>query len=587
MLYCLARRAVEGGTRMGVQMRSPRRRAVAVAAVTFVLAALAAAPGASARHTGPLREYLVLYDDSASRVEARAELKALGATIVDENAAIGLAKIRTRNAGFLSDVMGREALLGAARNRVIGHSIPSLRPKRDDVERLSDIRVASLRPARTTKPSGAGAEPFAKRQWDMQMIHATDSGSYAVQPGNPAVLVGIIDTGIDGKHKDLAPNFDSALSRNFTKDIPQVDGKCKDEPDESCKDPATVDEGGHGSHVAGTVASPINEIGIAGVAPGVTLVNLRAGQDSGYFFLDATVDALTYAADNGIDVVNMSFFIDPWLYNCTNNPDDTPAQQMEQQTIIAATQAALDYAHAHAVTLIGSSGNEATDLGNPTVDVQSPNFPPGNEHDRNVDNSCIDLPAEGNHVVTINAVGPSGRKAYYSNYGVEQTSVAAPGGDFYDFPGTNKSESAKNLVLAPYPRRLAREAGEITKDFKSKSAFVKVDCQGKKRNKRNCAVYQYLQGTSMASPHVTGVVALIISQFGTPDASGLTMDPAAVQQRLEESATDTPCPSPNPYVYPNLDPEFTALCEDPPDPGTFNGFFGHGIVDALAAVSGP
>jgi lantibiotic leader peptide-processing serine protease len=586
MPYCSAR-ASEGMSRLGVRMRTPCGKAVAVAAVTFVLAVVAVTPGASARRTGPVREYVVLYDDSATLAEARAELKALGATIERENTAIGLATVRSSNASFLTDVMGRRTLFGAARNRAIGHSVPALRPKLDEVESLPGIRDASRRPARGTKPSGAIAEPFAKRQWDMQMIHATDEGSYAVQPGNPGVLIGIIDTGINGKHQDIAPNFSSELSINFTTDIKNVDGPCKQEPDKSCSDPAIVDENSHGTHVAGTVGSPINGLGIAGVAPGVTLVNIRAGQDSGYFFLQASVDALTYAGDNGIDVVNMSFFIDPWLYNCTNNPADTPEQQMEQQTIIAATQQALDYAHSRGVTLIGGMGNEATDLGNPTVDTQSPNYPPDSEHDRTVDNSCLVLPTEGNNVVSVGGVGPSGRKAYYSNYGIEQTSVTAPGGDYYDFPGTNNTESARNMILAPYPLRLARAADEITKRFKSKTPFVKVDCQGKKPNKKNCAVYQYLQGTSMAAPHATGVAALIVSQFGTPDASGLTMDPAAVQARLEESATDTPCPTTNPYVYPDLDPQYTALCEDPADPGIFNGFYGHGIVDALAAVTGP
>jgi lantibiotic leader peptide-processing serine protease len=82
------------------------------------------------------------------------------------------------------------------------------------------------------------------------------------------VLVGILDTGVDGSHPDIAPNFDAARSRNFTVDIPLVDGPCAAEPDGSCNDPANVDENGHGTHVAGTVGSPINGLGIAGVAPG-------------------------------------------------------------------------------------------------------------------------------------------------------------------------------------------------------------------------------------------------------------------------------------------------------------------------------
>ena len=76
----------------------------------------------------------------------------------------------------------------------------------------------------------------------------------------------------------------------------------------------------------------------------MSLVNLRAGQDSGYFFLFETLEALMYAADNGIDVVNMSFFTDPWLFNCRDNPLDTPAEQAEQRTVIDASNNALDYA---------------------------------------------------------------------------------------------------------------------------------------------------------------------------------------------------------------------------------------------------
>ena len=118
-----------------------------------------------------------------------------------------------------------------------------------------------------------------------------------------------------------------------------------------------MDENGHGTHVAGTVAAAANGLGIAGVAPNVTLVNLRAGQDSGFFFLQPSVDALTYAGDHGIDVVNMSYFVDPWLFNCKANPADSPAEQLEQRTIIEAMQRALKYAHRHGVTLIAAAGN--------------------------------------------------------------------------------------------------------------------------------------------------------------------------------------------------------------------------------------
>jgi hypothetical protein len=164
---------------------------------------------------------------------------------------------------------------------------------------------------------------------------------------------------------------------------------------------------------------------MAGVAPDVTLVNLRAGQDSGYFFLQPSVDALTFAGDHGVDVVNMSYFIDPWLFNCRNNPADSPAEQLEQRTIIEGTQRALDYAHLHGVTLIAAAGNEHTNLAQVTTDSTSPDFPPNTERTRAVDNNCLVLPEQGNNVMGVSSVGPSKRKADYSNYGYEKITVSA------------------------------------------------------------------------------------------------------------------------------------------------------------------
>jgi subtilisin family serine protease len=130
----------------------------------------------------------------------------------------------------------------------------------------------------------------------MAMIGATTDGSYRGEQGSRQVRVGVIDTGIDASHSDIAPNFDRRLSRNFTTDIPLVDGPCAEDPDGSCEDPADVDEGGHGTLIAGTIGAALNGLGVAGVAPKVKLVNLRDGQDSGCFFVQESVDALTFAA---------------------------------------------------------------------------------------------------------------------------------------------------------------------------------------------------------------------------------------------------------------------------------------------------
>ena len=71
----------------------------------------------------------------------------------------------------------------------------------------------------------------------------------------------------------------------------------------------------------------------------------------------------------------MSYYIDPWLYNCAANPADSPAEQREQRLVIAATQRAIDYARAHGVTTIAAEGNGHTDLGKPTSDDSSPDYP--------------------------------------------------------------------------------------------------------------------------------------------------------------------------------------------------------------------
>ena len=401
-------------------------------------------------------------------------------------------------------------------------------------EQLTAAERASVRGLKARAAAPVAAEPLAGRQWDMAMIDATTAGSYAIEPGNRGVLVGVLDTGIDGFHPDIAPNFDAALSRNFTVDVPLVDGDCAAEADGSCNDPANVDENGHGTHVAGTIASPLNGLGMAGVAPNVRLVNLRAGQDSGYFFLQPSVDALTFAADNGVDVVNMSYFIDPWLYNCSGNPADSATQQLEQRTIIEATTRALQYARKNGVTLIAAAGNEHTDMDNPTVDTISPDFPPGTEYTRAVNNSCLTMPTEGPNVVSVGSVGPSTTKADYSNWGAEGVDVTAPGGYFRDLFGTPAYRTEATQILGPYPLNVARDEGTLNPDGTPNTPFVVRDCQG-----TTCAYYQYIQGTSMASPHAVGVAALIVSRYGHPDPKngGLELVPNQTEKILMRTAT--------------------------------------------------
>jgi lantibiotic leader peptide-processing serine protease len=547
-------------------MRSMRKPVVA-----GLMAAAAFGVTQSAGAGDEAREYVVLYERGAGVAESRAAVEDAGGRIVAENTAIGLATVRSSEADFTQEAAGEQALVGAAPNRPIGTADPQQR--RAPAADVEDPSFDSGRASGAKQLQAAAPEPFSGAQWDMRMIGAENV--HARQQGS-GVQVGIIDTGIEGSHPDIAPNFDAELSRNFTFDIPtapngeEVDGPCSEEADGSCADAPDVDDNGHGTHVAGTIGAAINEFGIAGVAPEVDLVNLRAGQDFGYFFLQPTVDALTYAGDHGIDVVNMSFYIDPWLYNCRANPADSPAEQAQQALIIDATQRALRYAHNNGVTLIAAEGNQFTDLGNPEFDDSSPDYPPvAGPREREVDNTCLTMPTEGRHVIGVTSVGPSKRKAFYSNYGLEQADVAAPGGDSRDlarpFP--------QNKILAPYPDAVgAAEAADPT----TAPSIVEEDGN----------YWAWLQGTSMASPHAVGVAALIVGEHGRPDRrnGGLRMNPDRVEQILLDTATNTPCPEPRDYHYPeDTAGTYDATCEGDRDR---NGFYGDGIVNAERAVRG-
>ncbi len=289
---------------------------------------------------------------------------------------------------------------------------------------------------------------------------------------------------------------------------------------------AADDDNGHGTHTAGTIAAASNGIGIVGVAPNVKIAGIKAGNADGFFFPEAVICAFMWAGTHDIDVTNNSYFADPWLFNCRNDA--------EQRAIWKAEQRAIRFAMQQGVTVVAAEGNENIDLSKQNVDTISPDTEP-NPTPRDVTNACVVIPVEIPGVIGVTSNGYLMQKSYFSSYGVGVTDVVAPGGDRrFQIPPTGNGR-----VLSTFPG----------------------------------ATWVYLQGTSMASPHAAGVAALAISQHGK-------MPPGAVEALIRGTADPIDCP-PNPFD-PGPPFIFLATCEGG---AGYNGFYGHGQVNALSAVS--
>ncbi|MFE0647178.1 S8 family serine peptidase [Streptomyces sp. NPDC059534] len=268
------------------------------------------------------------------------------------------------------------------------------------------------------------------------------------------------------------------------------------------------DVGSHGTHVAGTIAAAKNGKGVIGVAPGVKISSVRIAEPtSSLFFAENTICGFVWAGDHGFKVTNNSYYTDPWQFNCPDNVD--------QAAIIEGVRRAQAYAEGKGSLQVAAAGNSNYDLANKTTDSESPND--STPVTRTITNACIDIPTELPGVVTVAAQASGGAKASYSNFGNGVIDIAAPGGD------------GSTQVYSTLPG-------------------------GK---------YGNMSGTSMASPHVTGVAALIAS-------ANPTFTPAQIRDQLGVQATDRACPS-------------DARCTGT---ATKNGFFGEGAVDALKAVGG-
>lgn len=402
------------------------------------------------------------------------------------------------------------------------------------------------------------SEPLGACQWDMAIIDAGDSGSYGRATGQ-GVTVAVIDSGVDMTHPDIAPNLDVERSCSFLFDSTPTADPAEVANGDCSNKGAVQDLNGHGTHVASNIAAPINGIGIAGVAPEATIVALKACTKVGYCFADSVAAALRYAGDNGIDVVNLSLYADPYLYYCKSEP--------EQRAILAELERAARYARQMGVLIVSAAGNQADDLQHPDTDSSSPDWPPGSAEERDVKNNCRVAPAELPGVMTVSATGPVGYPGYnlwiadYSSVGMSRVDVAAPGGDYFRATGTRQDAVLGALSSTSDPDDGIWDFFDWL-ETNAGPAFdgLTVLADGGHR-------YGYLNGTSMASPHAAGVAALVKQMH--PE-----WGPDAVKAAVQRSAQRMSCPP-------------AQLFNDPRRCYGVDGrtsFFGHGMVNAGEAA---
>lgn len=301
--------------------------------------------------------------------------------------------------------------------------------------------------------------------------------------GNPSIIVAILDEGVDIEHEDLKlsmwQNDDEIYGSevdndgngyagdvygyNFVQDIPQI----------SIDD---IYDTGHGSHVAGVIAATNNNgIGISSIAggtpdkPGVKIMSCQifSGAYSGTLLEE--VRAIKYAADNGAVILQCSWGYASGAANEFDWGEQMFATDEEWETYNVLEKLALDYFTHYAGSPDG------------VIDGGIAVFAGGNESA-----PLAGYPGAYPDFVSVAGVAGDFTPAVYTNYG-GGTTISAPGGDqdyYYEY-GEGRSKGAIGCVLSSVPNHISPEG--------------------------SLAGYGYMEGTSMACPHVSGVIALGLS----------------------------------------------------------------------------
>lgn len=229
--------------------------------------------------------------------------------------------------------------------------------------------------------------------WGLKKIKA--DRSWIISQGEN-VIVAVVDTGIDYNHEDISDNVwtnNLEIAGNGIDDDSNGyidDTKGWDFVDKEYFNPKSdndpMDGNGHGSHVAGTIAAVGNNSrGIIGVAPKANIMAVKGLDDYGQGYSSHLANSLTYAVDNGADVINNSW------------GGESRSQLIEDS---------IKYGYANGCLLVVAAGNS-------NADVE------------------LFYPANMSEVITVSATDPYDVKTYFSNYG-SKIDVSAPGGGSYN-----------------------------------------------------------------------------------------------------------------------------------------------------------
>jgi lantibiotic leader peptide-processing serine protease len=399
---------------------------------------------------------------------------------------------------------------------------------------LATVQAASAEGPPPGDLPNAPATPdnLSTEQWSLAQIRAFEA--HEVTGGSPLVRVALIDSGIDPGHPEFAGRIDTANSAScLTGEV--VTGR------DATGEFVWRDTNGHGTHVAGIIAAGDNGFGIVGVAPHVQLVVVKVSEPGRPITPAAAECAFDYVATlnavgaTQIDVANASFAVDKGPAGPSDPLDFFCRSDAADHADIKRVASAVRGALRSGTTIVASAGNNNLDMAHP---------PTGND--------CIRMPVELPGVIGVSSDGRFGQRATPpnpgpSNFGVGVIDLVAPGGD--DLQGG----PVQGRVLSTFPSYI----------------FVPPMAPPNIVDGSPTATYRYSLGTSQAAAHVSGVAALVISRFGdTQTLQNGKLRPGQVEAILERTAEPKPCP-PDP------------MCEGGE---SYNGFFGHGEVDALSAV---